>query len=163
MVWGQLQEVGKHTLVDQIRLCVRCLRLWTRIRVPRTSVTDVLRKQLLLLSNKLFVVHQRPSAPFGYALGTSKSFPRMNTHGRASSLVEGLEEEVDYGVCGGALTLPFTDFPESLTPTQGATQQSMDCESLTPTQGATQQSVGKRNKKERKKECTTAFAPERIW
>ena len=30
---------------------------------------------------------------------------------------------------------------ESLTPTQGATQQSVDCESLTPTQGATQQSV----------------------
>ena len=30
---------------------------------------------------------------------------------------------------------------ESLTPTQGATQQSLDCESLTPTQGATQQSV----------------------
>ena len=30
---------------------------------------------------------------------------------------------------------------ESLTPTQGVTQQSMDCESLTPTQGATQQSV----------------------
>ena len=30
---------------------------------------------------------------------------------------------------------------ESLTPTQGATQQSMDCDSLTPTQGATQQSV----------------------
>ena len=29
----------------------------------------------------------------------------------------------------------------SLTPTQGATQQSVDCESLTPTQGATQQSV----------------------
>ena len=30
---------------------------------------------------------------------------------------------------------------ESLTPTQGATQQSVDCESLTPTQGATQQSM----------------------
>ena len=30
---------------------------------------------------------------------------------------------------------------ESLTPTRGATQQSVDCESLTPTQGATQQSV----------------------
>ena len=30
---------------------------------------------------------------------------------------------------------------ESPTPTQGATQQSVDCESLTPTQGATQQSV----------------------
>ena len=30
---------------------------------------------------------------------------------------------------------------ESLTPTQGATQQSVDCESLTPPQGATQQSV----------------------
>ena len=31
---------------------------------------------------------------------------------------------------------------ESLTPTQGATQQSVDCESPTPTQKATQQSVG---------------------
>ena len=30
---------------------------------------------------------------------------------------------------------------ESLTPTRGATQQSVDCESLTPTRGATQQSV----------------------
>ena len=30
---------------------------------------------------------------------------------------------------------------ESLTPTQGPTQRSMDCESLTPTQGAMQQSV----------------------
>ena len=30
---------------------------------------------------------------------------------------------------------------ESLTPTQGATQQSVDCESLTPTQEATQQNV----------------------
>ena len=53
----------------------------------------------------------RPSAPFGYASGTSKSFPRTNTYGRGSSLVGGLEEEVDCGVCGGALTLPFSDFP----------------------------------------------------
>ena len=53
----------------------------------------------------------RPFAPFGYASGTSKSFPQMNTYGRASSLVGGLEEEVDCGVCGGALTLPFIDFP----------------------------------------------------
>ena len=30
---------------------------------------------------------------------------------------------------------------ESLTPTRGATQQSVDCESLTPTRGVTQQSV----------------------
>ena len=53
----------------------------------------------------------RPSTPFGYASGTSKSFQRMNTYGLASSLVGGLEEEVDWRVCGGALTLPFTDFP----------------------------------------------------
>ena len=53
----------------------------------------------------------RPSAPFGYASGTSKNFRQMNTYGRASSLVGGLEEEVDCGVCGGALTLPFIDFP----------------------------------------------------
>ena len=31
-------------------------------------------------------------------------------HGRASSLVGGLEEAVDCKVCGGALTLPFFDF-----------------------------------------------------
>ena len=58
MAWGQLQEVAKHTLVDQIRLCVRCLWLCTRICVPRTSVTDVLHKHLFQLSNKSFVVHQ---------------------------------------------------------------------------------------------------------
>ena len=39
---------------------------------------------------------------------------------------------------------------ESRTPTERAMQQSVDCESLTPSQGATQQSVGKRDKKERK-------------
>ena len=33
------------------------------------------------------------------------------------------------------------DGDESLTPTQGAMQESVDCESLTPTQGAMQQSV----------------------
>ena len=51
---------------------------------------------------------------------------------------------------------------ESLTPTQGATQQSVDCESPTPTRGATQQSVdcesltpkrGSKKKKERKWEA----------
>ena len=52
MAWGQLQEVAKHTLVDQIRLCVRCLRLCMRICVPRTSVTDVPHKHLFQLSNK---------------------------------------------------------------------------------------------------------------
>ena len=49
---------------------------------------------------------------------------------------------------------------ESLTPTQGATQQSVDCESLTPTQGTTQQSVEKRNKKERK---NALCSPTKIW
>ena len=44
------------------------------------------------------------------ASGTLKNFRQMNTDGRASSLVGGLEEEVDCGVCGGALTLPLTDF-----------------------------------------------------
>ena len=40
---------------------------------------------------------------------------------------------------GLGLGLPFAGL--TLTPTQGATQQSVDCESLTPTQGATQQSM----------------------
>ena len=51
----------------------------------------------------------------------------------------------------GSLTLAFSEAQkrakmlgvdcESLTPTQGATQQVLDCESLTPTQEATQQCV----------------------
>ena len=111
MAWGQLQEVAKHTLVDQIRLCVRCLRLCTRICVPRTSVTDVLHKHLFKFSNKLSVVHQPTLCALWVRLGHLEKIPAMNTDGRASSLVGGLEEEVDCGVCGGALTLPFTDFP----------------------------------------------------
>ena len=70
-----LQEVGKHTLVDQIRLCVRCLRLCTRIRVPRTSVTDVLHKQLFRLSNKSFVVHQPTLCALWVRLGHLKKLP----------------------------------------------------------------------------------------
>ena len=49
----------------------------------------------------------QPFAPFGYASGTLRRFSWMSTYGQASSLVEGLEEEVD----SGALTLLFTDFP----------------------------------------------------
>ena len=51
-----------------------------------------------------------------------------------------------------ALTIPRTT--STFRPTQGATQQSVDCESLTPTQGAKQQSVGvKKKEKERKWEA----------
>ena len=64
MAWGQLQEIAEHTLVEQSTLCVRCLRICMRIRVPRTSVTDILRKELFKLSNKSLVVHQ----PTLYAL-----------------------------------------------------------------------------------------------
>ena len=72
---SQLQEVGKHMLVDQIRLCVRYLRLCTRIRVPRTSVTDVLRKQLFQLSNKSFVVHQPTLCALWVRLGHLEKLP----------------------------------------------------------------------------------------
>ena len=113
MAWGQLQEVAKHTLVDRIRLCVRCLGFGfahgfvfraQALRMSFASNSSISRINRLSFTN-------RPSAPFGYASGTSKSFPRINTYGRASSLVGGLEDKVDCGVCGGAITLPFTDFP----------------------------------------------------
>ena len=109
MAWGQLQEVGKHTLVDQIRLCVRCLRLCTRICVQRTSVTGVLRKQLFRLSNKSLVVHQPTLCTLWVRLGHLEKLPT--------------DEHVWPGIitCGGvrrgsgprglwrALTFPFTD------------------------------------------------------
>ena len=50
----------------------------------------------------------RTFAPFGYASGTSKSFPQKNTYTRTSSFVGELEEEVDCGVCEGALALPLS-------------------------------------------------------
>ena len=74
----------------------------SRISFARNSSSSRIHRWLFI---------NRPSAPFGYASGTSTRFPRMSTYGRASSLVGVLEEEVDCGVCGGALTLPFTDFP----------------------------------------------------
>ena len=111
MAWGQRQEIAEHTLVDQSSLCVRCLGLCTLICVPRTSVTDILCKQLFERSNKSLVVHQPTLRALWVCLGTSTRFPQMSTYGQASSLVGGLEEEVDCKVCGGALTLPFTDFP----------------------------------------------------
>ena len=75
MAWGQLQEVGKHTLVDQTRLCVRCLRLCTRIRDPRTSITDILRKQLFQLSNKSLVFHQPTLCALRVLLGHLDKLP----------------------------------------------------------------------------------------
>ena len=81
---------------------------------------------------------------------------------RESEEVEGVEEVSDRVVCAsssayffrpdvftvhrflalclGVVMGHFVDC-KSLTPTQGATQQSVDCESLTPTQAAMQQSV----------------------
>ena len=58
-----------------------------------------------------------------------------------------------FGHGGGRMTFckgnhPLTRLPKKTR--KIATQQSVDCESLTPTQGATQQSMGKRNKKESK-------------
>ena len=111
MAWGQLQIVGKHTLADQIRLCVRCLRVCTWISVPRTSVTDVLCKQLFQLSNKLFVVHQPTLCALWVRLRHLEKLPTDEHVWTGIITCGGLEEEVDCGVCGGALTLPFIDFP----------------------------------------------------
>ena len=75
MAWGQLQEVTEHTLVDQSSLCARCLRLCTRIAVPRTSVTDILRKQLFQLLNKVLVVHQPTLCALWVCLGDLDTLP----------------------------------------------------------------------------------------
>ena len=111
MAWGQLQEVAKHTLVDQIRLCVRCLRLCTRICVPRTSVTDVLHKHLFQLSNKSFVVHQPTLCALWVRLGHLEKLP-TDEHGWTGIITcGGVRRGSGLQFCGGALTLPFTDFP----------------------------------------------------
>ena len=71
-----------HACRSKQSLCPMPLAL--QIGVPRTSVTDILRSRINCWS-----FTNRPSAPFGYASGTSTRFPRMNTNGRASSLVGG--------------------------------------------------------------------------
>ena len=111
VAWGQLQEVGKHTLVDQIRPCARCLRLCTRIRVPRTSVTDILCKQLFQLSNKSLVVHQPTLCALWVHLGHLDKLP-TDEHAWTGIITCGgfRRGSGRWGLWRG-LTLPFGDFP----------------------------------------------------
>ena len=75
MAWGQLQEVAEHTFVDQSSRCVRCLRLCMRIGVPRTSIMDILRKELFQLLNKLLVVHKLTHYALWVRLGDLDKLP----------------------------------------------------------------------------------------
>ena len=111
MAWGKLQEVGKHTLVDQIRRCVQCLWLCTWIRVPRTSIMDVLRKQLFQLSSKSWVVHQPTLCTLWGRLGHVEKLPTDEHVWTGIITCGGVRRGSGLRVCGGALALPFTDFP----------------------------------------------------
>ena len=84
-------------------------------------------------SIKCWSLTNPPSAPIEYASGTSTRFPRMSTYGRASSLVGGLEEAVDRGVCGGA----FNDFPSKGKSSESEAQEAGDC----PTVGSEEEAA----------------------
>ena len=81
-----------------------------RIVVPRTSITDILRKELFELLNKSLVVHQPILYALWARLGDLDTLP-TDEHIWTSVITCGGGEEAIEGVCGGALTRPFTDFP----------------------------------------------------
>ena len=72
---------------------------------------DIIYKVLFELWNKRLVIHQPTLCTLWIHLVDLDTLPTDEHVWRVSSPLGRLEEAVDYGICGWALTRPFPDFP----------------------------------------------------